>query len=380
MEIAVCGGGIGGLGCAIALQAQGFSVHLFESAPLFEPAGAGITLAFNAMLVLRHLGLDEALARDGHRLSRAAICDQHLRPLAETNVEELEAEFGIPFLGITRTRLHELLLSALPAERVHLGQALLRYENGSSEAVAHFTDGSCHRADLLICADGLHSVGRNQMFPGTKPRYAGQTSWRGLAMKQGLDFPSHRALEAWGQGTRFGALQVSSEALYWYAVANRPAGQRPAGSHKDDLMELVGPYHPNLRSLVEQTPAEAILRTDLWDLPALPSWHAGRVVLLGDAAHAMTPNTGQGAAQALEDAYCLALCLAKFDPETALSNYWKWRHAKAQWVGNLSRRFGWVAGWSLPLAVRLRARLIAATPPSQTLQSMRQIGRLEWLE
>ena len=382
MRIVVCGGGIGGLTSAIAFQMQGFEVQLYESATHFAPVGAGITLAYNAMQVMRRLGLDQALAGSGHRLRKVMICDRHLRPLVANALEEVEQELGVPFIGIPRHALQEALLSVLPPDNLHLGKTLQRYSTNEAGCVAHFSDGSMAQGDLLVCADGLQSAGRMQMFPDIQPRYAGQTSWRGMLPTSAVPFEPHQAVEAWGPGTRFGALHVSSDLLYWFAVAACQPGLKPAHDpgHKDDVRLLMAPYHPTLRAIVEETPSERILRTDIWDLPPLSRWHEGRVVLLGDAAHATTPNLGQGAAQAIEDAYCLGLCLAKFEMEEALTNYWQWRHQKAEWVVKTSRRIGWVGGWRHPLAARARDLLLRLTPASQGANSLRQIGHLDWLD
>jgi 2-polyprenyl-6-methoxyphenol hydroxylase-like FAD-dependent oxidoreductase len=381
MRILVCGGGVGGLTSAIALQMQGFEVQLYESASHFAPVGAGITLAYNAMQVMRRLGLEPALVGAGHPLRKAVICDRHLRTLSANGLEELEQEFGVPFIGIPRYALHDALLSVLPYDNLHLGKAVQRYSTTESGAMAHFSDGSTAEGDLLICADGLHSAGRKQMFPSIEPCYAGQTSWRGMLSADTVPFEPHQAVEAWGPGTRFGALQVSSDFLYWFAVEASKPGLKPSHDpqHKDDVRRMMMPYHSTLRAIVDHTPPEQILRTDIWDLPALPVWHQGRIVLLGDAAHASTPNLGQGAAQAIEDAYCLALCLAKFTREEALSNYWQWRHQKAEWVVTASRRIGWVGGWRHPLAARTRDLLLRLTPASRTAETLRQIGQLDWL-
>lgn len=381
MRIVICGGGIGGLTAAIALSVQGFEVEVYESAPQLAPAGAGITLAYNAMQVMQRLGLDDALLQAGHHLRKGLVTDRAMRPLAVSQLDELEREFGVASVGIPRPALHEILLSTLPSGCLHGGKTLQRASTEGSAAIAHFSDGTSAVGDLVLCADGLHSAGRAQLFPEVRPRYAGQTSWRGMFEAEAASFESHQALEAWGPGTRFGALRVSERLLYWFAVAPSKPGLKPlhAEGHKADVTRMMAPYHPTLQALVEATPGDRILRTDLWDLPSLPRWHDGRVVLLGDAAHAMTPNMGQGAAQAIEDAYCLALCLARFSLEEALSNYYSWRQGKTEWVVTTSRRIGWVGGLRHPLATRARNLLVRMTPESQNLKALRHLGRLDWL-
>jgi 2-polyprenyl-6-methoxyphenol hydroxylase-like FAD-dependent oxidoreductase len=382
MRVIICGAGIGGLACAAALQAQGLEASVYESAPQFAPLGAGITLAYNAMQVMRGLGLEKPIVSRGHRIRRATICDRMFSPLTANRLETLEEEFGVPFTGIARHALHEVLISALPSSSLHLGRTLIGYQTSQAGAIAHFSDGARVDCDLLICADGLHSAARNQMHPAVQPRYSGQTSWRGLLPAEGAEIEPHTAVEAWGPGSRFGALHIGSDLLYWFAAATSPPGLK-AGHHRDhrqDMLDILAPYHRIFSSVVERTDPERILRTDIWDLPALPCWQQGRVVLLGDAAHATTPNLGQGAAQALEDAYCLGLCLGRFDLDTALRRYWQLRRHKAEWIVTFSRRFGWVGSWTHPLAVQLRNWLLRLTPPAQSLASLRRIGRLDWLE
>ena len=167
------------------------------------------------------------------------------------------------------------------------------------------------QAELLIGADGIHSRVREIMLGKIRCNTAGYTAWRGVAPAPAKEF---KAGETWGKGQRFGFVPLNRDRVYWFATANRPENENAHPAERQaELLDKFGGWHYPIRELLETTPTGTILRNDIYDLPPLEAWTVGRVTLLGDAAHAMTPNLGQGACQAIEDGVVLAGCLAKFE-------------------------------------------------------------------
>jgi 2-polyprenyl-6-methoxyphenol hydroxylase-like FAD-dependent oxidoreductase len=371
-NVVIAGAGIGGLTLAAALRPRAENVTVLESAPELAPVGAGIALQPNAMKALAHLGLAADVAAAGALIERAALLDRDGRALgAEVDVGAVSRALGAPTLAFHRARLHRVLLAATGAERVRLGARVIGFVDGPAAVEVRLADGSSLAADLLVGADGLRSAVRAQLLGAEEPRYAGHTSWRGVTPAGALP-PLPRMTESWGRGERFGMVNVGEGEIYWFAVADAPAGEKDIDL-KAQLLARFGGWHSPVRQILDATPTERILRTDINDRPPVRSWHRGRVVLLGDAAHPMTPNLAQGACQAIEDAVVLADRLAaEPDLESALRAYEDRRVHRANAVVVGARRLGTVAQWKNALAVRLRDAGMRLVPASLAAARMRR--------
>jgi 2-polyprenyl-6-methoxyphenol hydroxylase-like FAD-dependent oxidoreductase len=337
-------------------------VRVLERASSLHPAGAGLALQPNAMAVLASLGLDEAVAAAGAALSRAVLLDPAGRPLGpETRVDRLFDRTTARVVALHRARLHDVLLAAAGRDVLQTATRVTAYEPRNSGVTVICEDGSRIETELLVGADGLHSAVRAQMVGDGAPRYAGYTSWRGVT-PSGSVAPPTRVTETWGRGERFGVVDIGFGEIYWFAVADAP----PGGVDRDvrsDLLARFGRWHAPVPAAIGATPADRIIRTDIVDREPIASWHEGRVVLLGDAAHPMTPNLGQGAAQAIEDAGTLASSLAgAATVEQALQAYEAARIRRTRAFVLASRRFGDVAQWRHPLAAGARDLMMRLTP------------------
>ncbi|MDG4839516.1 FAD-dependent oxidoreductase [Micromonospora sp. WMMD967] len=369
----VVGGGIGGLSAALALHRHGWRVTVLERAAELREVGAGLSLMANAVRGLDALGLGPALRDGGHGEAPGGIRDRHGRWLSRVDATEMVRQLGTTALGVHRATLHRTLREALPASSLHTDATVEHVESGPDHAEVRYQGPhgpQTLRADLVVGADGLRSRVRAQLWPRHPgPVYAGSTAWRAA-----IAFPDPvPAAITWGPGAEFGMVPIGDGQLYWYAALNAP----PGGHALDELAALrerFGDWHDPIPALMAATPPGVVLRNDIHHLAApLPTYVRGRVALLGDAAHAMTPNLGQGAGQAIEDAVVLgAVCSAGATAvPAALAAYDEQRRPRSQAVARASfiaGRFG--QQLRNPIAVAVRDNALRLTPARAALRSM----------
>ncbi len=238
-------------------------------------------------------------------------------------LDTIERTVGAPSLGIHRADLLRLLAGEVSQGSIHLNADCVGFRPEQGTIISHFADEQQQQTDLLVGADGLHSVIREQLLGKEPPRYSGYTCWRGVAVFEDQHVSPGISSETWGRGLRFGMLPIGNGRVFWYATHNCPADEQDrAGERKLRLSRLFGGWWEPIGRLIDATDAGAILRNDIFDRLPVRHWGRGRVTLLGDAAHPPTPNLGQGACQALEDALVLAGCLAEQrEPVAALRAY-----------------------------------------------------------
>lgn len=377
-KVMVAGAGIGGLTAAIVLRRAGFEVAVFERAPLLEAVGAGLLLAANAQKALGQLGLAEAVARLGTPASAAEIRSWNGEVLASIPAAELEKKAGASSAAVHRADLQALLVREVGEGTLRLGAEVKGFEQDERGVTAFLASGGEERADLLVGADGLRSSVRAGLFGPENPRYAGYTSWRAVVEPGEELLPWGTGFESWGQGARFGCAHIGKGRVYWFATANAPVGGKdgppgtPAGP-RATLLRRFGTWHHPIEDLIEATDEHAILRTDIYDREPLGErWGEGRVTLLGDAAHPMTPNLGQGACQAIEDAVVLARCLREGDATDALRRYERMRSGRVAMVVRRSRRVGRIGQLENPLMCWLRDRAFSMIPPKAQMRQLEE--------
>jgi len=358
MRALIIGGGIGGLAAAIALQRVGVHAALFEKAPQITEVGAGLSLWSNAMIALRRLGLETAARKAGSVIEQTRSFLSTGEPLGSVDFAALGEKVGAPSICLHRATLQRLLLDTAlnhdPAS-VQPGRECTGFEADASGPAALFTDGSRERGDVLIGADGIHSVIRRQLFGGEKLRFSGYLAWRGIA-ERASPLPGREAVVVVARGSQAGCFQCGEQWRYWYLTLNAAPGSHagPLGNRREAL-EHIRNWRVPFRLIVESTEEEAILRNDVVDRPARRVWGAGPVTLLGDAIHATTPDLGQGACQALEDAVVLADSLRRSPSvEAGLRHYEARRRRRANFVISQSWRMGTVLQLSNPVGVWLR--------------------------
>jgi 2-polyprenyl-6-methoxyphenol hydroxylase-like FAD-dependent oxidoreductase len=363
MKAVVIGGGIAGLASALALTRRGWQVEVLERAPEFTEVGAGLSLWPNALRALDALGVGE-LVRDRAVLQGpVGIRDPAGRWLSRTDTADLQRRYGLAAM-IHRADLLAVMRAAFPEGALRPGTLVSAVR--ADGTVTH-SGGEC-RADLIVGADGVRSATRRSVWPGApEPRYAGYTSWRMVCPP----VPVTETSECWGRGERFGYAPLPDGRVYLYATANAPEGASDGGLA--ELRRRFGSWHHPIPALLEAVDPGSVLHHDLYELPDLTTYTSGAVVLAGDAAHAMTPNLGQGACQALEDAVVLGTVMASGDGLTA---YDRQRRPRTQMIARRSRQVGVAAQWASPAAVRLRDIALRLLPSSSFARSVAPI--LDW--
>jgi 2-polyprenyl-6-methoxyphenol hydroxylase-like FAD-dependent oxidoreductase len=352
-SIVIVGAGMGGLAVAATLRSCGMNVQVYEQAQRFARIGAGIQMMPNAMKVLRDIGIEQQL----RRVSFAP--HSHLNRIWDTGevTRELpmpESLYGAPYLCMHRADLHDALLSALPAEIIHLDKKLVGLDQAAGRIVLTFADGSRAFADAVVGADGVHSVVRDMIIGPDAPLHKGRIAYRAVfpaTLMNGRDIGPSRT--KWWGIDRHIVIYYTNKArseLYFVTSVPEPAQwvTRESWSAKGDVKELRKAYesfHPDVYAVLEACPdchKWAILERE-----PLARWSDGRVVLLGDACHPMTPYMAQGAGTAIEDAAVLARCLDEVDGEDiagAFQRYEAHRKPRTSLIQAISSANTWMKG------------------------------------
>ena len=373
----VIGAGIGGLAAAAGLCAAGWDVTACERAGSLEPVGVALALAPNGLRALDAIGAGDAL--------RALAVPQELgirrcdgRWLMRSTTGRMVSDrFGDPVILLPRAAVIDALAARVPGGVLSLATEVTSVESGGKAAARVATTAGELDADLVVAADGIGSASRSALFPGHPGlRYAGFTTWRLLTGPVTGQVPM---AESWGRGTVFGVMPLSDGRVYCYAAAPADPGAR-AGDELAELVRLFGRWHEPIPGLLAITRPQDVLRHDVAELAApLPSFHRGRVALLGDAAHPMTPNLGQGACQALEDAAVISWLAAGTGPDAVtgmLARYTADRLPRTTDVVRWSRRAATMTTWASPPAVAFRntvARLTGRLAPGAALRGLAAI-------
>lgn len=343
-SIAIIGGGIGGLAAAAVLLRAGFDVQVYERSGTLGEVGAGINIGPNATRILHRLGMGQALERcaikpmtfdqlrwdDGRILLRS--------PLGEA----AESAYGAPYYTVHRGDLQRALAGAVPPERVHLGHHFTHPIDRGDHVEAHFANGVSVTVDILIGADGIHSLVRHALFGPEQPRFTGCVAYRGLVQADRL---THLRLERrnniWmGPGRHFVHYFVAAGRLInFVAVIEEESWLRESWVDRGEVADAVAAFrgwHDQVVSIIGA--ADETYKWGLFDRSPLPRWSVGRVTLLGDSCHPMLPFMGQGAAQAIEDAATLKTCLAESEDDipAALHRYEQLRLPRASRLQGMS--------------------------------------------
>jgi len=374
VDTAIVGGGICGLTTALALEQRGISPTVYEAASEYRPVGAGIMLQTNAMLVFDHLGIADRIREAGVPLQNGGLRSSDGEFMTRFDFDGVDrTEFGYGSVAIHRADLQRVLLDELDTD-VQTGMDCADVVD-TDPAEVHFEDGTTIQPDVLVGADGIHSTVREVVAPRVQPRPLGAVAYRALVT---LELPERyrtQGFEVWGTGTYTGGAPVDSDRFYWFATAPEPItdGRTAPDTRAASLRDSLDGYPEPLPSILAGLDPGDLIVSELADLPALESWSNGRVVLAGDAAHAMLPFAGQGAAQAIEDGLLLADAIASNDGhEAAFEAYERERRPRANRVRSESHRLGRLGTMQSGLGCRIRNWALGAVPDAVIRQLRRR--------
>lgn len=374
-RVIIIGGGIGGLCTALMLQKDGYTVQLYESASAIYPAGAGLGVGSNALKALYAAGIGKEIEAKGNRLDQMIFQNTHGERLNQLHLALLKQQSGLNNLTIHRADLHYILYEAIAPGTIYLNKKCIDFKQDNKEITAFFADGSSVVGDIIIAADGIHSVVRNKLAPKSNPRYAGYTCWRGVVKTDDKRFTGRTAYELWGRGKRIGIVPLQKDSVYWFACVNaKQNGHKYKNLTSAQVAEIYKDFSADIIQLISSTYQDTLLHHDIMDIKPLDRFVYDRVVLLGDAAHATTPNMGQGAGQALEDAIVLSRCLQQASSyKEAFIHYEQKRVKRTRKIINMSRQIGFGAQMQNKLGILIRNKLFRLVPSNFLLRRFRYL-------
>jgi len=334
-RILIVGGGIAGLSVAAALRRQGMTPELVERSTVWPAVGAGINLPANGVRVLRELGIGEAVDRTAAVIHRWGFFDQQGELLCETDLGELWREVG-PCLGITRVRLQEALLSRAAAAPHRLGVSVTALTQDENRVLVSFSDGTSGDYDLVVGADGIYSTVRQLAVDCSLPTYAGQMVWRSVIPTRPRGIVEMMVFM--GEGCFFGLVPMGEDCTYGFGAVGEKRFEEPLAGRLERFRRRFAGFGAPVLAYLAALQSDEQLHFGPIEWVAVDKWHRGRVVLIGDAAHAGPPHMGEGGCMAMEDAFVLEDVLRTADSlKTALEAYVRRRRPRADWVQEQSR-------------------------------------------
>ncbi|MFV5367529.1 FAD-dependent urate hydroxylase HpxO [Acinetobacter junii] len=326
MNIAIVGAGMGGLTAGIALKKFGHQVTIYEQAAEILPVGAAISLWSNGVKCLNYLGLTEQIQTLGGQMESLAYIDGlNDQIMTQFDLTPLYKEVGQRAYPVARADLQQLLMETFGLENIKLGMKMTEIEDQSEYVGIHFADGSEIRADLLIGADGTHSITRKFVLDyQVERRYAGYVNWNGLVEIDEKIAPAQQWTTYIGEGKRVSLMPVAQNRFYFFFDVPIEVGlPNQRDQYKTELKKYFKDWCSPVHQLIDRLDEQKTNRVEIHDIEPFMNFYKGRVVLLGDAAHSTTPDIGQGGCQAMEDAIYLARALQinTFGLSDALERY-----------------------------------------------------------
>lgn len=374
MKFIIAGGGICGLTMAIILEKKGYEVAIYEAAAEIKAIGAGLVLSTNAIKALKAIGIAEQVLEKANLLDNFDIVLSNGKQLMATDAKKLSERYdSIGNATIHRADLHQALLDLLKGKVEFYtnkrGESVLQDGSGIT---LNFMDGTNVQGDYLIACDGINSPIRQQFLSKSLPRYAGYTCWRAVVSHIG-QFNTKNATETWGKNGRFGVVPLTDNRIYWFACLNTPKVRDPKmkAFKVADLATCFKNYHTPIPELLALTTDDALLWNDIEDIKPIRQLAFNRVLLAGDAGHATTPNIGQGACQAIEDAAVLANSLENDNAiRAAFKSFEKIRLPRTTKIVNTSWTLGKAAQMTNPILASFRNFALKMVPQSVNEKQM----------
>lgn len=369
--VGIIGAGIAGLASAIMLEKSGYGVRIFEANEQVRGIGAGMGLASNAIKAFEYLGLDQEVISISNHLTDFEISDSQGKTILSADTQRIKQSYNTDNFAVHRADLHGLLLEKIPAEKIKTNKKLVGLKTVDGKVKIEFEDGTSEKFDFLMGADGVNSRVRQLFLPKSQPRYAGYWCWR--AVVENPNQHLHKSVETWGEKGRFGVTPLTQNRIYWYACVNSNLKDGIDRYDLDELKFRFQNYHRQIPELLEQTKAEDLISTPIVDIQPIDRFHFGNVLLIGDAAHATTPNLGQGACMAIEDVAVLQDELLKNDWHTACANFEKRRLKRTHYITKTSNFAGRIAQSENKTLNFLRNHLIRILPDSVSQSQLKRL-------
>ncbi len=373
-KILIIGGGIGGLTMMQFLKNSRHKVTLIERENELKADGAGIMLGINAMKIIKTLGLLESILADGISLNQFCITDAEGGILGKSDMGFLKQQTGLPTVAIHRTHLHKILSNGLERENIELGTSVKHISTKATKNIVLFENGRSEFFDLIIAADGIRSYSRKLCGVPSMLRFSGYTCWR-FVIDVPENFCTNIGFEMWGKGKRFGIVPIAGNKLYCFATCN--ATEKESKYQKLNVKEFkslfseFGGKVPKI--LTYLTENHKLIHGDLRDQKNI-CMTKGNIAFMGDAAHAATPNMGQGAGMAIEDAFILNRSLdTESNMMDALKIYNAKRTPRVKTIRDKSYSIGKVSQWESSLAISLRNRVLKTLPSMGLTKSQKKL-------
>lgn len=339
----IVGAGIAGLCLAKAFDELNISYILYEKADEVRGIGAGFGLASNAMKAFEILGYADEIIPLGHMLEDFEIQDWKEKTILKADTNRLRKNYNTDNFAIHRADLHQYLYQSINSNNVITGKKVIDLQQSYDKVVLYFDDKTTQTAKYVIASDGINSAIRQKLLPKSLPRYAGYICWRGVIKDD--NYTSKKSIETWGPKGRFGLTPLVNNQIYWYACKNTPLNSDVYQWDLNHIKRNFEDYSGLIRSTLQKTKQEDLITAPIMDLAPINSYNYNRVLIVGDAAHATTPNMGQGACMAVEDV-CILIDEIKNNPEDIIlcfENYNKRRLKRTQYIIHTSRLAGRVA-------------------------------------
>ncbi|PTJ72720.1 FAD-dependent monooxygenase [Staphylococcus hyicus] len=365
MKIGIVGAGIGGLTLAALLHKQNHEVRIYEKKPSIQEICAGIGIGDNVLTKLGDHDLAKGIKNEGQLLKSMCIHDEEGQTLSQVAFPETATN-----LTLLRQSLVDTIATYVDQQHIYFNYEVTGVHASNNRVTLDFSTNESEHFDLVVAADGIHSTIRQSVAPDTKVRYQGYTCFRGVV--EDMNTCDHIAEEYWGKKGRFGIVPLLNGKAYWFATINAKE-KDPNYLHfnKPYLQAYFNHFPEKVRMILDKQPETEILHHDIYDLKPLKSFvFDQRIVLLGDAAHATTPNMGQGASQAMEDAIVLNNVLLKYPLIEALKRYDRLRVKHTTKVIHKSRKIGKMAQKDGKLSRVFRNKLLQFTPNRLLIKQM----------
>jgi 2-polyprenyl-6-methoxyphenol hydroxylase-like FAD-dependent oxidoreductase len=371
-KIAIIGGGIGGLTMALTLKRNNQTFKLYEKSEKFEEVGAGIGIASNALKIFDKLNIGNELRERGHLLKRTILATEKLKPLKTVPFPE-------EVYCIHRASIIDVISNELDDNSYELNKEVESIENEETVKIK-FKNNTVSEFDTLIASDGINSTIRKSVFPEIGIRPTHQVIWRGITKFDINEDLKHTYYELFEGSLRFLFLPLNDTEMFWLAVQEKKNFSKDLStSLKSYLLKTYSGFHPIVLNLLNRTMESDILQNELADIePNYKDWFKNKTVFIGDSIHATTPNLGQGACQAIEDAYTLGLCI-KNNVNNSFSDYQNVRLKKVEYIVKQSWKIGKMSLISGGLQKKLLHLLLRFFPEKQYQKRFERIIDIEYL-